>query len=56
MTIRIILVGSGGELDRQTIQVNPNAKTDVADGIYDAIGAWKDTLAPGDTIRIVEVE
>ncbi len=56
MTLRIILLGPGGELDRQTIQVNPNDRDDLANDIYDALSVWKDTLAAGDIIRIVEVE
>jgi hypothetical protein len=53
MKIRIILSNSGGELDRQVIEANENASTDLSDSIYDAIKAWP--LAPGDTITIKEV-
>ena len=53
MKIRIVLRNSGGELDRQVVEANENANTDVSDSIVDAIRAW--TLAPGDTITIQEV-
>jgi hypothetical protein len=54
MKVQIILIGSGGELDRQTIEANENASTDVSDAIHDALKCWM--LGPGDCIRIVEVE
>jgi hypothetical protein len=46
---------TGGELDRQTIEANENASTDVPDSIFDAIQVWTRNLAPGDIIKIVEV-
>jgi hypothetical protein len=55
MKIRISLLGSGGELDRQEIEANEKAtSTDVSDSIHDAIKAW--VLGPGDVIQIAEVE
>lgn len=53
MQVQIILSGSGGELDRQTIDVGDNDSAEVSNDIMGAIEAW--TLAPGDTIKIVEV-
>jgi hypothetical protein len=57
MKVQIILIGSGGELDRQTIEANENASIDVLDvAIQNALKCWM--LGPGDCIciRIVEVE
>jgi hypothetical protein len=54
MKVLITLIGPGGELDRQTIEANGAASTDVSDSIHDAMKAW--TLSPGDTIKIVEVD
>lgn len=55
MKIQIILTGTGGELDRQTIEVSaPVAGADrTSIDIHEALKAWE--LAPGDTITIVEV-
>jgi hypothetical protein len=52
-TIKMVLVhvGSGGELDRQTIGVNPNPHFWTGD-IVEALRVWP--LAPGDTIKILE--
>jgi hypothetical protein len=46
---------TGGELNRQTIEANENASTDVPDSIFDAIQVWTRNLAPGDIIKIIEV-
>ena len=58
MKIQIVLNGLGGELDRQTIETRPpmiGSKADAdSDAILETMKAW--TLAPGDTIKIVEVE
>lgn len=51
----IVLNGSGGELDRQTIKIRDDIPGDeVSDQIKEAIWAWQ--LSPGDTIVITEVE
>lgn len=55
MKVRIILSGAGGELDRQTIKVNDvNMRMKMGNEIHEALRCW--WLAPGDTIKIVEVE
>lgn len=55
MKIEIILLGAGGVLDRQTIEVKaPVAGADrTSIDIHEALKAWE--LAPGDTITIREV-
>ena len=55
MKIRIILRGKyGSEMDRQDIDVrDDDDSAEVSHEIIEAIEAW--TLAPGDTIKIVEV-
>ena len=53
MKIRIILSNSGRKNDHQTIEVADDSNYDVATSIIAALEAW--TLAPGDTIKIVEV-
>ena len=50
MKVRIVLNGTGGELDRQTINVNDNDSAEVSEQIHDVINAW--VLSPGDTIVI----
>ena len=54
--IRLVLIGSGGELDRRVIMYDTE-KQDEAEVIHHvlskAIGNW--TLSVGDTIKIVEV-
>ena len=56
MKIRIILSNSGRETDRQTIDITDADATsnyEIGTAIVSALEAW--TLAPGDTIKIVEV-
>lgn len=53
MKIRIILSNSGGELDRLTMDVGDDDPAEVSGHIHDELDAWQ--LAPGDTIKIVEV-
>jgi hypothetical protein len=56
MKIRIILSNSGHETDRQTIDITDADATsnyEIGTAIVSALEAW--TLAPGDTIKIVEV-
>jgi len=54
MRIRLILCNSGGELDRLTMNVNADDDSaEVSQLIHDELDAW--VLAPGDTIKIVEV-
>jgi hypothetical protein len=50
--IQIILLGSGGELDRQIIDVRDDS-AEISREIMEAIDAWP--LMPGDIIKIVEV-
>ena len=52
MKIILTLNGSGGELDRQTIDVCDDDITEASEQIHEAMKAW--VLAPGDTIKIVE--
>ncbi len=60
MKVRIILSNPGGELDRQTIEVTnlhterESADYEISCEIFRALACW--TLAPGDTIKIEEVE
>lgn len=52
--IQIILYGTGGELDRQIIDVRDgNDSAEVSHEIMEAIEVWP--LMPGDTIKIGEV-
>jgi hypothetical protein len=56
MKIRIILSNSGRETDRQVIDITDADATsnyEIGTTIISALEAW--TLAPGDTIKIVEV-
>jgi hypothetical protein len=54
MKIRIVLCNSGGELDRQIIDVgDDDGTTNISCEVKEAIETW--TLRPGDTIKIVEV-
>ena len=54
MKIRIIMsTETGGELDRQTIDVLDDDSAEVSERIIEALGCW--VLAAGDTIRIEEV-
>lgn len=51
MQITIRLTGTGGELDRQTINVDDeDDSAEVSEQIHDAIQTW--VLSPGDTITI----
>jgi hypothetical protein len=52
MKIRIVLRGSGGELDRQVIEVPDGNDGETSSQILDALETW--TLGPGDTIEITE--
>jgi hypothetical protein len=54
MKIKIVLSGSGGELDRQTIDVRDDDSAEVSEQIHDAMETW--VLSPGDTITIIEGE
>lgn len=61
MKVRIILSGAGGELDRQTIDIDnlhthsDSAATEIGSAIANAIADFCWTLAPGDTIKIEEI-
>ena len=53
MKIEIVLTGTGGELDRQTIEVrDDDDSAEISHEIFAAIEAW--VLSPGDTITIRE--
>jgi hypothetical protein len=53
MKIQIVLNGTGGELDRQTIDVrDDDDSAEISHQILEAIEAW--VLSPGDTITIKE--
>lgn len=52
LTVDLVLYGRGGELDRQTVQVFEDCGETISSQLIEALKAW--TLAPGDTIRIVE--
>ena len=60
MKVRIILSNFGGELDRQTIEINSlhtqreSADAEISAAILDAIHCCP--VAPGDTIKIEEVD
>lgn len=55
MTITITLNNGGGELDRQSLNVdNEDDSAEVSEQIFDALRAW--VLAPGDTITITSNE
>ena len=55
MKIEIKLTGSGGELDRQVININDeDDSAEISEQIHDAFDAW--VLSPGDTITIREVQ
>jgi hypothetical protein len=54
MKIRIMLIGPGGELDRQYLDLHEDDDSaEISTAIVAALEAW--TLAPGDTITIKEV-
>jgi hypothetical protein len=52
MVIQIRLVGAGGELDKQTIDVSDDDSAEVSEHIHEAMACW--VLSPGDTIIITE--
>ena len=52
MVIQIRLIGQGGELDRQSIDVSDDDSAEVSEHIHEAMACW--VLSPGDTIIITE--